>query len=122
MSGKRQTAGNTTDMGLPTLNLDSKTAVVIGGTSGIGLTIARGLAEAGADVVATGRRLELVQKVAQQIKAMGHRSLSVACDVGDHKSLEHLLQETCSALGKVDILVNCAGITPAQGRVGYQRR
>ena len=56
-------------MGHPLLDLTNKTAVVIGGTSGIGLALARGLAEAGANLVATGRREELVRKVASEIVA-----------------------------------------------------
>ncbi|HEV2196223.1 MAG TPA: SDR family NAD(P)-dependent oxidoreductase, partial [Candidatus Acidoferrum sp.] len=63
-------------MGHPLLDLTNKTAVVIGGTSGIGLALARGLAQAGANVVATGRREELVRKVAADIVALGRRSLA----------------------------------------------
>lgn len=99
------------DMGLPTLDLSSRTAVVVGGTSGIGLTIAKGLAEAGANVVPTGRRLERAQATARDIEAMGCASFATACDVGDRTSLERLLDTTCAAFGKVDILVNSAGIT-----------
>ena len=99
------------NMGLPELDLTSRTAVVIGGTSGIGLTIAKGLAEAGANVVPTGRRLDLAQAVARDIEAMGAGSVAIECDVGDRASLERLLDATASAFGKVDILVNCAGIT-----------
>jgi NAD(P)-dependent dehydrogenase (short-subunit alcohol dehydrogenase family) len=98
-------------MGIPELGLTSRTAVVIGGTSGIGLTIAKGLAEAGANVVPTGRRLDLAQAVARDIEAMGSGSVAIECDVADRASLERLLQATVSAFGKVDILVNCAGIT-----------
>jgi NAD(P)-dependent dehydrogenase (short-subunit alcohol dehydrogenase family) len=98
-------------MGLPALDLASRTAVVIGGTSGIGLTIAKGLAEAGANVVPTGRRLELAQAVARDIEAMGRGSFAMACDVEDRTSLERLLEAACAAFGKVDILVNSAGIT-----------
>ena len=68
-------------MGHPNLDLQNKTAVVIGGTSGIGLEIAKGLAIAGADVVATGRRLDLVNLAAEQIKRLGRRSLDVASDI-----------------------------------------
>jgi NAD(P)-dependent dehydrogenase (short-subunit alcohol dehydrogenase family) len=98
-------------MGLPSLDLSSKTAVVIGGTSGIGLAIAKALAEAGANVVPTGRRLQLAQSIAQDIKNMGRQSFGIACDVGDRTSLEQLLKATCATFGKVDILVNSAGVT-----------
>ena len=98
-------------MGLPSLDLASRTAVVIGGTSGIGLTLAKGLAEAGADVVPTGRRLELAQSVAAEIKKIGRQSFGIATDVNDRDSVERLLRAMIAAFGKVDILVNCAGIT-----------
>ena len=98
-------------MGHPALDLSSKTAVVIGGTSGIGATLARGLALAGADVVPTGRRKELVDQVAGEITKLGRKSLAMACDVGDRPSLQQLCDRVCERFGKVDILVNCAGIT-----------
>ena len=98
-------------MSLKTLELNGKTAVVIGGTSGIGRAIAHGLAEAGADVVPTSRRIEQVETAALEIEAFGRRSLRVVSDVSDRKSLENLLSETVSAFGKVDILVNSAGRT-----------
>ena len=98
-------------MGLPSLSLDSKTAVVIGGTSGIGLTLAKGLAEAGANVIPSGRRRDRVEFVAHDIKKAGGRSLAVPCDVADRSSLQSLLDAACAEFGKVDILLNCAGIT-----------
>ncbi len=98
-------------MGHPALDLTSKTAVVIGGTSGIGLALAEGLALAGANVVASGRREELVRTASERIQALGRKSLPLACDVADAASLEILLDTTNRELGPVDILVNCAGIT-----------
>ena len=98
-------------MSLKTLELNGKTAVVIGGTSGIGRAIAHGLAEAGADVVPTSRRIEQVEMVATEIESFGRKSLRVASDVSDRASLENLLRDTVSAFRKVDILVNSAGRT-----------
>jgi len=98
-------------MGHPALDLNSKTAVVIGGTSGIGLALAKGLAAAGANVIPSGRRRELVESVAADIRKAGRASLAITCDVGDRSSLQALLQASCAEFGKVDILVNCAGIT-----------
>jgi NAD(P)-dependent dehydrogenase (short-subunit alcohol dehydrogenase family) len=98
-------------MGHPALDLTGKTAVVIGGTSGIGLSLAKGLATAGANVVPTGRRTELVQAAAKEIEALGRKSLAVPCDVADRGSLESLLAATLGAFGSVEILVNCAGVT-----------
>ncbi|HWP42230.1 MAG TPA: glucose 1-dehydrogenase [Blastocatellia bacterium] len=93
------------------LSLDGKTAVVIGGTSGIGRAIARGLAEAGADVVPTSRRIDLVEEAAREIEERGRRTLRIASDVSDRASLERVLEASLSAFDKVDILVNSAGRT-----------
>ena len=90
-------------------DLAGKIAVVTGGTSGIGKAMSLGLAEAGADVVATARRQQNVEETAAAIEALGRRSLRVASDVCDRASLENLLAETVKAFGKVDILINCAG-------------
>jgi NAD(P)-dependent dehydrogenase (short-subunit alcohol dehydrogenase family) len=91
-------------------SLDGKIAVVTGGTSGIGRAIALGLADAGADVVATGRRQQQVEEAAAEIEARGRKSLRQPADVGDRASLEKLLAATLEKFGKVDIVVNCAGI------------
>lgn len=96
-------------MDFPTLDLHNKTAVVIGGTSGIGRTLALGLAAAGADVAASSRRLEQVESVAAEIEALGRRSLRAPCDVADRSTIEDLLAVALENFGKVDILVNCAG-------------
>jgi NAD(P)-dependent dehydrogenase (short-subunit alcohol dehydrogenase family) len=98
-------------MGYAGLELDGQVAVVIGGTSGIGQVIARGLAEGGADVIPTSRRAEQVENTARQIEALGRRSLRVTSDVTDRASLQGLLDAAVNAFGKVDILVNAAGRT-----------
>ncbi len=91
------------------LSLCDRVAVVIGGTSGIGRAMALGLAQAGADVVSTGRRVEQIDEVASLIQSMGRRTLRQACDQNHRDQIETLLAKTCESLGKVDILVNCAG-------------
>ena len=98
-------------MNYPPLDLNGKVAVVIGGTSGIGRAIAHGLAQAGADVVPTSRRVEQVEAAAGEIEALGRRTLRVTSDVSDRSSLQHVLEETVKAFEKVDILVNSAGRT-----------
>lgn len=92
-----------------TLSLTGRTAVVIGGTSGIGLALSLGLAEAGADVVASARRAEQVNETADKIEAIGRRTLRETSDVSDRASLERLCAEALKTFGNVDILVNCAG-------------
>jgi NAD(P)-dependent dehydrogenase (short-subunit alcohol dehydrogenase family) len=98
-------------MPLPALDLTGRVAVVIGGTSGIGRSLAAGLAHAGADVIPTGRRRELVETVASEIEQLGRRSLRVTSDVGEKASLQELLDAVVGAFGAVDIMVNCAGRT-----------
>lgn len=101
------------------LQLDGKVAVVVGGSSGIGRTIALGLAQAGADVVSSARRMELVNKLADEIESLGRRSLRVTCDVSDRASLEQLLKACLDVFSKVDILVNAAGITKRAPTLDY---
>jgi NAD(P)-dependent dehydrogenase (short-subunit alcohol dehydrogenase family) len=98
-------------MAYPPLDLTGKTAVVIGGTSGIGLALTRGLAQAGANVVPTGRRADNVNSASSLVTALGRRSLAQACDVTDNASIEQLLRATVQEFGSVHILVNCAGRT-----------
>jgi NAD(P)-dependent dehydrogenase (short-subunit alcohol dehydrogenase family) len=98
-------------MGHPLLDLTDKTAVVIGGTSGIGLAITKALAQAGANVVPSGRRAPEVKAAAAEVQSLGRKSLVQTCDVTESASLEQLLQSVNAAFGSVQILVNCAGRT-----------
>jgi NAD(P)-dependent dehydrogenase (short-subunit alcohol dehydrogenase family) len=98
-------------MAHPQLDLTSKTAVVIGGTSGIGLALAKGLAEAGANVIPTGRREKLVTEAAEEVRRRNRGSLAMTCDVTDSASLAKLRDAAVAAFGSVEILVNCAGKT-----------
>lgn len=98
-------------MAFSKLDLSGRVAVVIGGTSGIGRALAHGLAEAGADVVPSSRREEQVDTTAAQIEALGRKTVRCTSDVADRDSLQELLDKTVADLGKVDILINCAGTT-----------
>jgi NAD(P)-dependent dehydrogenase (short-subunit alcohol dehydrogenase family) len=91
-------------------SLEGKVAVVTGGTSGIGRALSLGLADAGADVIATARRKEQVDDTANEIETRGRKTLRMASDVGDRGTLETLLAAVLDRFNKVDILVNCAGM------------
>ena len=91
-------------------SLEGKVAVVTGGTSGIGRALSLGLADAGADVIATARRKEQVDDTAKEIEARGRQTLRMASDVGDRSTLEAVLAAVLERFSKVDILVNCAGM------------
>ncbi len=90
-------------------SLEGKTAVVIGGTSGIGRILSLGLADSGADVLASGRRRELVDETATEIERLGRQTLRLCSDVCNRASLEELRAASLQRFGKVDILINCAG-------------
>ncbi len=90
-------------------SLEGKTAVVIGGTSGIGHTLSLGLADAGADVIASSRRKEHIDDTADEIERRGRGTLRLCSDVCNRASLEQLLAASLHRFGKVDILINCAG-------------
>ena len=90
-------------------DLSNRVAVVMGGTSGIGRALAIGLAEAGADVVATGRRENLVGEVASEIEQCGRRTLRLASDASSRESIDALRDLVLKELGRVDILLNAAG-------------
>jgi NAD(P)-dependent dehydrogenase (short-subunit alcohol dehydrogenase family) len=93
------------------MDLSGRTAVVVGGTSGLGRTLAIGLAEAGADVVVTGRRENLIDEVATAIEAAGRRTLRQSADVLDRASIDALRDAVLAQFGHVDILLNAAGRT-----------
>jgi NAD(P)-dependent dehydrogenase (short-subunit alcohol dehydrogenase family) len=92
-------------------DLSGRTAVVVGGTTGIGRALALGLADAGADVVATGRRPAAVDDVSAAIEQRGRRTLRHSTDVGERASLQRLLDVCLERFGQIDIVVAAAGIT-----------
>lgn len=83
----------------------------MGGTSGIGRTLAIGLAQAGADVVATGRRENLVREVAKEIEGLGRKSLALTADASRRQSIDSLRDTVLAQYGHIDILLNAAGQT-----------
>ena len=92
-------------------DLTGKCAVVVGGTSGIGKAISLGLAAAGADVVASSRTQDLVDDTADALESLGRKTLRVVSDVTNRRSLQELHDAVLASFGRVNILVNSAGIT-----------
>src|SRR5947209_506895 len=93
------------------MDLSGRAAVVVGGTSGLGRAIAIGLAQAGADVVPTGRRREQIEEVCREIENAGTRTFRHSSDVTSRQSLDHFRDAVLREFGAVDILVNAAGTT-----------
>jgi len=104
-------------MAFPGFDLAGRTAVVIGGTSGIGRAIALGLAQAGANVVCSSRRQQQVEEASAEIEAIGRRTIQCTSDVADRQSLKDLLKACIMEFGRVDILVNSAGRTKREPTV-----
>lgn len=104
------------------LSLEGKVAVVTGGTSGIGHAISLGLADAGADVVATARRQQEVDQTAAEVEVRGRKTVRVTSDVCNRASLEALLAAVLDRFGKVDILINCAGRIKRAPTVSFPER
>ncbi len=92
-------------------DLSGKTAVVLGGTSGIGHALAIGLAEAGSDVIASSRSVEGTRATSIEIESLGRRTIACSSDITSRDSLQALHDRVLDTFGQVDILVNSAGIT-----------
>jgi len=104
--------------GLPQIrnlfDLSGKTAIVTGGSGGLGRAVARGLAAFGADVAVTARTLSALEETAAEVRETGQKAIPISCDVSDPKSVEEMMAKALADLGKVDILVTGAGIAYRQ--------
>jgi NAD(P)-dependent dehydrogenase (short-subunit alcohol dehydrogenase family) len=90
-------------------DLSGRVAIVTGGGSGIGLQMAQGLAEMGADLVLCARHADRCEQVAEELRALGVRALGLRCDVRDQAEIEAVVERARAELGRIDILVNNAG-------------
>lgn len=96
-------------------DMTGKVVVITGGTRGLGLAMAKGFAEQGADLVITSRHLEQCEEAAGEIAKLGRRALPFACHVGRWSELDGLVEAAYREFGKVDVLVNNAGMSPVVG-------
>ena len=92
--------------------LAGKVALVTGGSRGLGREMVLAFAGAGADVVITSRKIDACKEVAAQVEALGRHALPVACHVGHWEELDGLVEQAYGAFGRVDVLVNNAGMSP----------
>ncbi len=99
-------------MTIPSLDATGKVVVVTGASKGLGRAMALGFAEAGADVVVASRKIEACALVAAEIEARGRRALPLRCHVGDWDDCGALIDATVAEFGRIDVLVNNAGIAP----------
>ena len=93
-------------------DLSGKTAVITGGSRGLGRAMALAFADHGANVVVASRKLDACERVAKEVEAKGRRALPVACHVGRWSEVEALAAQAIAAFGRIDILVNNAGLSP----------
>lgn len=98
---------------LDRFRLDGKVAIVTGASSGLGVAFAQALAEAGADVALAARRVEKLEQTRELVEAAGRRAIVVATDVASPDDATQLVERTVAELGRVDVLVNNAGIGTA---------
>src|SRR4051812_27664374 len=99
---------------LEQFRLDGKVAIVTGASSGLGVAFAEGLAEAGADVVICARRVERLEDTRKLVEAQGRRCLAVRADVAVPEDCTAVVEQATAELGRVDVLVNNAGIGTAR--------
>ena len=97
-------------MGKSNFSLANQVAIVTGGGTGIGRAIALEFAEFGADVVIASRRLNVLEKAAEEIRALGRRSLAVQADISQKTDVDNLVQKVMEEFGRIDILVNNGGV------------
>ena len=104
--------GHDEEMSMATklFDLRGKVAIVTGGNGGIGLGMAQGLADAGADIAVVGRNETKSSSAVAELRARGVRAISVAADVTDKAAVAAMVERTVSELGRIDVLVNNAGI------------
>lgn len=93
-------------------NIEGKVVVITGASSGLGESTARHLAELGATVVLGARRKDRLDSIVKDIAAKGGKALAVTVDVTNRKQVNALIQEALKAYGKVDVLINNAGVMP----------
>ncbi|QIE91049.1 SDR family NAD(P)-dependent oxidoreductase [Pseudomonas nitroreducens] len=94
-------------------DLSGKVILVTGGSRGLGYQMVRAFAEHGADVIIASRKLEACEVVAEEVRALGRRALAVACHVGKWVEVERLVEVAYAEFGRIDVLVNNAGMSPA---------
>jgi NAD(P)-dependent dehydrogenase (short-subunit alcohol dehydrogenase family) len=97
---------------VPSFRADGKVVVVTGASKGLGRAMALAFAQSGADVVVSSRKLDQCEKVAEEVRAAGRQALAVSCHVGEWAQCGALIDATVKRFGRIDVLVNNAGIAP----------
>ncbi len=98
-------------------DLSGKVALVTGGSRGLGRAMALGFAAHGADLIIASRKLDACEAVADEVRALGRKALAVSCNVSRWDDCDALVQQAYQAFGRVDVLVNNAGLSPLYGKL-----
>src|SRR5271170_3457874 len=92
-------------------DLTDRVAIVSGGSMGLGLQMAEGLAESGANLVLCARKKDRCEEAAERLRRRGVQALALACDVRDKAAIQQVVEETLAKFGRIDILINNAGVS-----------
>jgi len=106
---------------MPSFRLDGRVALVTGGSRGLGLGIALALAEYGADIALAARSADALERAAEAVRRRGRRATTIAVDIGAREAPDMLVTRTTDALGRLDILVNGAGINVRKPAASFAR-
>lgn len=93
------------------LDLTGRVAIVTGGSIGLGRQMAEGLAEMGADLVLCARKKERCHQAAEELQQLGVKAIALGCDVKNPESIQEMVEATISQFGRIDVLINNAGIS-----------
>ncbi len=104
------------------IDLSGRTAIVTGGSKGIGYCMALGLAQLGADIVVVSRNLSEGQAAAAEIRALGRRALAISCDVTRKAAVEAMVGQAAQEMGRIDILINNAGMNIRKAMVDLEEK
>jgi 2-deoxy-D-gluconate 3-dehydrogenase len=99
------------------LSLEGKGVVITGGGTGLGREMTLAMARAGADIVIAARRVGPIEEVAEEVRALGRKGVAISTDVTDTEQVNRLMESSIAELGKVDVLLNNAGIVRGQGAI-----
>ncbi|WP_018149333.1 SDR family NAD(P)-dependent oxidoreductase [Henriciella marina] len=100
------------DLASRLFDFTGKTVLVTGGSRGLGYEMVKAFAQQGADVIIVSRKLDACEEVAEEVRALGRKALALSAHCGKWEEIDPMIEQVYKAFGKVDILINNAGMSP----------